>query len=99
MSSATVELNKNVKHAASQFIFNYDVHYSSVTVILNSMKWPLLETRCKAAGLTKLYKISIGQLYISANKKHIIQSRRHSGKFKYIHINPKTETCNYSFFP
>ena len=48
---------EKIQRRAARFVLNDHKKTSSVTTMLNDLKWPSLEKRRKATRLTNLYKI------------------------------------------
>jgi len=73
--------------------------YSSVTTMLQQLHWPTLDTRCKKAWLSLLYKISLHFIFHHTSyKTHHNETRlHHQSSFMYPHI--RTSTCMNSFYP
>ena len=91
---------ETVQRRSDRFVFNDYDRQSSVTTMIGSLKWPLLQQRRANAKAVLVYRIVNGLVAIPANKYLVVtgsQTRWHETRF----INPFTRVQAYkhSFFP
>ena len=90
-----------IQHRAARYVSNRFRNISSVSSMLNALKWESLESRRTKIQLTLLFKI-INDLvdiradnYLASSTGRTRQS--HSKKFR--QISTRTDTYKFSFFP
>ena len=90
-----------VQHRAARFATNRYGNTSSVTSMLDHLKWETLETRRAKIQLSLLYKVVEDLIDIPAAKYLTPSTARtraaHSRKFR--QISTSTDSFKYSFFP
>ena len=91
-----------VQSRAASFVKKCNQHtLSTITSLLEELKWPSLEQRRKQTRLTNVYKIVNGTLaveipnYFSQKERQI----RNYHPLKYINAGCRTNIYIYSFFP
>ena len=92
---------ESVQRRAARFVTNTYGRDTSVTQILNNLKWTPLEDRREAHRLTCLYKILHGQLDIgNDNEIRYKPTRERRGHANQLIVNAaSTDAYRYSFFP
>jgi hypothetical protein len=91
-----------VQRRAARFVMNDFRRSSSVTNMLNKLKWPLLEDRRRILRLCLFYKIMNGQVAVSRDSIDLSLNtgttrRNHSQKLSVL--SPRTTQFKYSFSP
>ncbi|KAI8498302.1 hypothetical protein Bbelb_242460 [Branchiostoma belcheri] len=96
-----VQAVERVQRRATRMVMNDYGCTSSVTEMLQKLKWPTLANRRREARLTTMFKRTHGHMRIPPEQYLISAQRRTRGShaFKYNTI-PATKDCfKFSFFP
>ena len=104
----TINKIEMIQHRATPFVLNcpwqrhhHYYHYDSVTLMLQKLQWPTLQSLRTNARFTLLYKIIHHYQQIPDNYQPIpaypITRANHHSKF--LHYSSRTNTYCYSFFP
>jgi len=91
---------EKIHRRAARFVMNdYKLH-SSVTVMLNKLKWPSLEHRRKNQRLTTMFKIVQGLVAVPSSHLISADSRtRANHVYKFKNISASSTVYMNSFFP
>lgn len=91
---------EKVQRRAARFVTNRNANQSSVTSMINDLKWPLLKTRRSNARLTMFYK-TINKLVAIRPPPELLtlsdMRTRRAHSYKHIHTNK--DSYKFSFFP
>lgn len=92
---------ERVQRRAARFVSNDYSSYSSVTSMLNTLKWPTLQTRRSNAKLNFMYKIvhalvAIPHTYLPPP---LTSSSRRTHSLSFQRISTRTQYYAHSFFP
>ena len=90
-----------VQRRAARFVTGDYSRYSSVTSMLNNLKWQSLESRRREARLSLLFKVVHGLVAVP-HEGHISKSKTRTRAKNSLKLNvyaPKTEIFRSSFFP
>ncbi len=91
-----------VQHRAARFVTgNYDYQPGSMTTIMDTLKWPTLETRRTVNRLVLFHKILYHQLAAEIPQYYLVTSRRtrHSHSASILQPQCKTSAYEFSFYP
>ena len=90
-----------IQRKGARFVHSDYARTSSVTPMLNTLKWPSLKTRRTRNRLSLLFKAVNGS--IALNTDHLIpttrNTRRNAGDLNFHQLQPRTNTFKYSYFP
>ena len=90
-----------VKRMAARFVKSNYSRYSSVTAMMEELKWEPLENRRKRNSLTMLYKAVNGLIAIQTDELKLPQrsTRRYPDpSCHFIELRSNSDTLRYSFF-
>jgi len=88
-----------VQRKAARFVCNEFSSYSSVTAMMNNLKWNSLEDRRKQARLIMFYKIIHRLVQVNFNLYLHPSRRAHGHQQKYIHLQTRINAYHHSFLP
>jgi hypothetical protein len=89
-----------VQRRAARFVANDYKSTTSVTAILDQLKWPSLQKRRTLARLTTFYKIHHEQLHVKCPHLHPLPTRTRRGHSQqYARIQCRTDHRQSSYFP
>ena len=100
------DINKleSVQRRAARFVLNkpWNNNLDSVTVMLNDLKWPILQSHRKYLRLILLFKVVnhlqlIPEQYLPSPAR--LTSTRSNHPCKFYHIQTSCDTYKFSFFP
>ena len=91
---------EKIQKRAARFVLNDHHRTSSITNMLNTLKWPSLEKRRKAARLTTLFKINKGTVKVKCVELQPapVRSRR-AHNLQFCRLHSKKDIRLNSFFP
>ena len=89
-----------IQRRTARFVLNYHKKTSSVTNMLNNLKWPSLEKRRKATRLTNLYKINNHKIKVQCKELEPAPTRsRRAHDQQLRRLQCKKDIRQNSFFP
>ena len=91
---------EKVQRSGARFVMNDYSRSSSVTSMIESLKWQSLQTRRKCARITNLFKIRNNNLHVKAAEYRLVPARSkrpHSSQYR--HLEAKSDIYKYSYFP
>ena len=92
---------ERVQRRAARYVYNNYDYSSSVTTMLENLKWQPLEERRMNTRLCLLYKAVNGLVAIPVQQYLIPLSRpsRHSNSLSFLLFSTRHDYFKYSFFP
>lgn len=91
---------EKIQRRAARIVSNDHMRTSSVTEMIEKLKWPSLEQRRKAARLTTFYKITKGEVKVACKElKHAPSRSRRGHNQQYSREANRKDIRHHSFFP
>ena len=89
-----------VQRRSARYVFNDYDRKSSVTTMIGSLKWPLLQHRRANAKAVMMYRIVNGLVAIPANKYLVAtESRTRGHETRFLQPFTRVQAYKHSFFP